>query len=102
MLIWCKIGEWCNIPPIFAFTFKDLLIIHKNSSTSRAKQKAIYAVILITCWVIWRSRNALIFSGKRVDPDRLLGEIKSTAYLWIKHRAKNLKVEWEQWCTFKF
>ncbi|KAJ0908291.1 hypothetical protein HanRHA438_Chr07g0308781 [Helianthus annuus] len=51
-------------------------------------KKMIQAIVLISCWSLWKQRNDVIFSSNRVDIPRLLAEIKSTSFLWVKNRAK--------------
>nr|XP_043618954.1 uncharacterized protein LOC122590843 [Erigeron canadensis] len=52
--IWAAISQWCNIPPIFAFSFKDLLDIHVYMRGSVSLKKAFYGVVLVAIWCIWR------------------------------------------------
>ncbi|KAJ0825712.1 hypothetical protein HanRHA438_Chr17g0806211 [Helianthus annuus] len=62
--------------------------MHKNMAISRDKQTAIQVIILATCWIIWKSHNDLIFSGKRYQLDRMLGDIQAMTFLWVKSRVK--------------
>ncbi|XP_021971263.1 uncharacterized protein LOC110866422 [Helianthus annuus] len=50
--IWQKVAEWCNISPIFAFNIRELLESSKINGLKRSKKKALYAIILTTCWII--------------------------------------------------
>ncbi|XP_021992391.1 uncharacterized protein LOC110889189 [Helianthus annuus] len=33
--VWAAISTWCNIPPIFAFDFKDLMDIHNSNQEGK-------------------------------------------------------------------
>ncbi|XP_022020167.1 uncharacterized protein LOC110920252 [Helianthus annuus] len=87
-LIWQNVATWCTIPPIIAFEIKDLLTLHEICSGSAKKIKALYAVILVTLWNIWKSRNEAVFQQKIPNTTKILDEIKALAYLWVKNRSK--------------
>ncbi|MFS7926582.1 putative reverse transcriptase zinc-binding domain-containing protein [Helianthus anomalus] len=40
-IIWQYIADWCKIPPIIAFEFKDLMELHGSGPGSRKKEKSI-------------------------------------------------------------
>ncbi|KAJ0780983.1 putative RNA-directed DNA polymerase [Helianthus annuus] len=100
-VIWQNVARWCSIPPVIAFGLKDILSIHEYSSSSATKKKALYAVVLITIWSIWKSRNEAVFQHKLPDTTKILDEIKAMAYLWVKNRAKMASLTWEDWNRFK-
>lgn len=100
-MIWQKISIWCNIPPIYAFTMKDLLQIHNNIGENGRKKKLIRVVIIAACWIIWKARNELIFAGKRTNLDAIFSEIQATTYTWVKHRLKGEDWNWEKWVNFE-
>ncbi|MFS7999230.1 hypothetical protein Hanom_Chr12g01163601 [Helianthus anomalus] len=99
-IVWQMASSWINIPPIYAFTIEDLLRVHENITGTATIKKLAQAIVLISCWSLWKSRNDLIFTGTRVDISRLLAEIKSTSFLWVKHRAKMNLLTWEDWSSF--
>ncbi|KAJ0442138.1 putative reverse transcriptase zinc-binding domain-containing protein [Helianthus annuus] len=98
--IWQNITLWCKIPPIIAFDVKDLLDLHSLGSASRKKRKAIHAIVLVTFWGIWKSRNEVIFRQGSPSIVKVLEEIKAMAFLWVKNRSKEAQLTWEDWCRF--
>ncbi|KAJ0588580.1 hypothetical protein HanIR_Chr04g0176251 [Helianthus annuus] len=78
---------------------KELLELHKWLAMSNYK-KMIQTIILGACWVIWKSRNERIFSGIRVNIDKIFGELQALSFLWIKHRAKRNDLVWIDWVCF--
>ncbi|KAL8217461.1 hypothetical protein R6Q57_020834, partial [Mikania cordata] len=91
-----------DIPPIFAFQIKDLLeiaTIHKGDNT---KKHLIHAVIIIGVWCIWKTRNEVIFNGSTPSIGRIVEEVKSMGFLWIKNRSKYHALDWDRWKCFQF
>ncbi|MFS7895261.1 hypothetical protein Hanom_Chr00s002594g01701761 [Helianthus anomalus] len=66
----------------------------------KQKRRMIQLIVLTTCWEIWKARNDLIFSGKRIDIEKIFGEIQTSSYLWAKYRAKRSNLEWRSWLNF--
>ncbi|MFS7976006.1 hypothetical protein Hanom_Chr10g00887441 [Helianthus anomalus] len=87
-IIWQSIATWVRIPPIIAFEVKDLLTLHWFSPGSRKRKKALYAVILVGFWCIWKTRNEAVFGQGSPSITKVLDEVKSLAYLWVKNRSK--------------
>ncbi|XP_076930957.1 uncharacterized protein LOC143595955 [Bidens hawaiensis] len=70
-VIWQFISSWCGLNPVYAFDVRDLLKIHLTCGVDKIKQKALQALILTTCWCIWKARNEAIFDNKRVSVNRI-------------------------------
>ncbi|XP_076889715.1 uncharacterized protein LOC143540582 [Bidens hawaiensis] len=100
--LWSVISSRCKVSSIFAFSVKDLLDLHRFSYFPKRKAKAFNAVCLTTIWCIWRARNALVFEGKQININNVVGEIKALTFLWVKNRGKNRSLTWEEWRGFNF
>ncbi|XP_022040762.1 uncharacterized protein LOC110943320 [Helianthus annuus] len=74
--VWMAVSVWCNIPPIFAFRFKDLMDIHNSLQIGKKTKKIILGLVIITCWYIWKGRNKLVFKQIRRSSQDILVEIK--------------------------
>ncbi|KAJ0805638.1 putative RNA-directed DNA polymerase [Helianthus annuus] len=98
--VWSVVSNWCKVPQIFAFTFKDLLELGSNISGSIAKKKAFYGVVIIVCWRIWKARNDKIFSNKSTKVMDMVSDVKAFCFLWFRNRCKRYEVDWEEWCRF--
>jgi len=101
-LVWTIISTWLKIPPIFAFSFNDLLKIHDFASKDKTKKKIIQAIVYSTIWCVWKQRNEKIFKGTPTSVTATIGCIKAITFLWIRNRSKCLNIEWENWCAFNF
>ncbi|XP_022030992.1 uncharacterized protein LOC110931930 [Helianthus annuus] len=99
---WLNIATWCNLPPTIAFGISGLLTLHEVSSGSWKKKKAIYAIVLVTIWSIWKMRNDVVFRQSVPNAMKMLDGIKSLAYLWVKNHSKELWLTWEDWSRFRF
>ncbi|KAJ0614359.1 hypothetical protein HanIR_Chr02g0061581 [Helianthus annuus] len=100
--IWQWVAVWCNIPYIMAFSIRDLMEYHMYANLSKDKSKVVQAVILTACWVIWRARNDLVFSAKPLRVERLMEDIRSWSFLWVKNRSNLKELDWEKWCKQSF
>ncbi|XP_035844133.1 uncharacterized protein LOC118490545 [Helianthus annuus] len=60
--IWLVIAQWCRIPPMVAFSLKDVLDTHVTVYGSKKKKKVISAIIQVVIWSVWRMRNKLLAS----------------------------------------
>ncbi|KAJ0521343.1 hypothetical protein HanRHA438_Chr10g0447851 [Helianthus annuus] len=98
--VWSFVSQWCRISSIYAFRSKDLLDWHKNVRGTEKWRKLVYAIIQVSMWVIWRSRNDLIFRGKQVYLERMTTEIKHLSFLWVGNRSSIKDLTWEEWCNF--
>ncbi|KAJ0702066.1 putative RNA-directed DNA polymerase [Helianthus annuus] len=100
VVLWQKISRWCRIPPVFAFSFKDLVEIHKGSSISIKEKPIIQGIIFVSCWCLWLARNRALFSGITVKVEDVFSEVRSLGFLWFKHRSKHRSISWSDWCKF--
>ncbi|XP_021999371.1 uncharacterized protein LOC110896215 [Helianthus annuus] len=98
--VWSAFSEWCNIPPLYLFEFKDILDIHKFMKRSKKEEKIIYGLALITSWCIWKERNEVVFNQKRCSPHDIIGELKSRSFAWVKNRTTCKYIRWSEWCKY--
>ncbi|KAF5791018.1 putative RNA-directed DNA polymerase [Helianthus annuus] len=98
--VWSVISQWCKLQPIFAFSIKDLLDTDIYTSGSGKYKKALHAVVLTTIWSIWKHRNARVFDQAPCSIQAVIGEVKTVSHLWVKHRSKQLDLDWEVWKGF--
>ncbi|KAJ0635208.1 putative proteasome endopeptidase complex [Helianthus annuus] len=94
------IAQWCRIPPIFAFSFKDVLVTHSSVYGSRKKKKVLNAIFQVVIWSIWRMRNEVIFGSVEPSITKVVEESKSMAYHWVKNRSRSHSWTWSEWQKF--
>ncbi|KAF5795822.1 putative RNA-directed DNA polymerase [Helianthus annuus] len=99
-IVWQKISWWCRIPPIYAFSFRDLLEIHRFSNVANNLKSVIHDIIITTCWCLWSARNKAVFSGIEAKVESVFSEVRSLGFLWYKYRVKDNPVSWTNWCKF--
>ncbi|KAJ0520325.1 putative RNA-directed DNA polymerase [Helianthus annuus] len=99
-LVWQVISQWCHVTPIYAFEFRDLLLLYQTMGGSKKQRKAFYAVVLTALWSLWRSRNNAVFNNKSPQVAGVIEETKSLSFLWVKNRSKSRTLSWEAWRKF--
>ncbi|MFS7924867.1 hypothetical protein Hanom_Chr03g00277651 [Helianthus anomalus] len=99
-ILWQKNSQWCRISPIFAFSFKDLLEIHRDKYLDHRVKPVVHGIIISACWCLWLARNKAIFSGFDAKAGSIFSEVKSLGFLWYKNRSKNWSISWPDWCKF--
>lgn len=101
-ILWMEIAKWCNLPPIYAFSVGDLLKFHEGIPGPKSKKIIVQAIMLISCWIIWKSRNKMVFNKRRVSVEEMVRDVKAFSLLWIKNRAPaKLEIE-KNWVEFDF
>lgn len=98
--VWQALSNWWHIPPIFAFSVRDLMEIHKHAGVSSVKGEVIRGLIIVACWEMWKARNERIFSHRTCTSVEIISAVKAIGFLWFKKRSKCKDVEWDNWCNF--
>ncbi|CAI9267751.1 unnamed protein product [Lactuca saligna] len=81
------IFNWCNIPLISFQTVHNVLVYASNWGTCPKKKKRLMSIYYATLWSIWKTRNERIFANKRLCATKVADIVKSTTFLWVKHRG---------------
>ncbi|XP_022024630.1 uncharacterized protein LOC110924964 [Helianthus annuus] len=100
IVLWQKVSLWCRIPPIFAFSFHDLLEVYKSSHVKVVEKPVIQGIIFSAIWCLWKARNKAVFSGIEAKVESIFCDVKSFGYLWFKYRSSNNHISWLDWCNF--
>ncbi|KAM0041803.1 putative reverse transcriptase zinc-binding domain-containing protein [Helianthus debilis subsp. tardiflorus] len=98
--VWSLICKWCKLDPFFAYDFEDLLLLYKNVHAGKWRKKIIRGIVMVTAWVIWNVRNEKIFQNKDNKIADVVAEVKSKAFLWLKHRSKYKNIVWKDWASY--
>ncbi|KAL4561230.1 hypothetical protein LXL04_033393 [Taraxacum kok-saghyz] len=100
--VWRGVERWCGIEMDNISSVEQLLTGTNQQHQTAKNKKIANAVFLVVLWSIWKARNDQNFNGKLVPPWRLIEEIKSQAYLWIKNRGSAGLTSWDTWSKFPF
>ncbi|KAJ0548259.1 putative reverse transcriptase zinc-binding domain-containing protein [Helianthus annuus] len=101
-VLWQKVSRWCRIPPIFAFSFKDLLEVYNSAHVNTTVRPIVHGILFSSAWCLWKARNKALFSGVEVNVDCIFSEVKSLGFLWCKYRSRNSHISCSDWCNFSF
>ncbi|XP_076941741.1 uncharacterized protein LOC143611423 [Bidens hawaiensis] len=64
-VVWEHVSRWCKVPPIYAFSVRDPLELHKSIKLGDVEKDAFHGIIVIACWSIWKARNNKVSKGIR-------------------------------------
>ncbi|XP_022036788.1 uncharacterized protein LOC110939538 [Helianthus annuus] len=98
--VWNRLCEWVKIPPIYAFSFKDLLDYHNSFGGNSKTKEIVRGLVVVSCWCLWKARNSKIFSNGRGDCAEIFGKVKSLSFFWLKNRSCHRDLVWREWCKF--
>ncbi|XP_022023951.1 uncharacterized protein LOC110924227 [Helianthus annuus] len=91
---------WARLPPLYAFTFKDIMDFHKSIPGNKKVKETVRGLMFVACWCIWKARNANIFSNWNGNSGEIFEEVRSLGFLWLKSRSKHRNLDWRKWCNF--
>ncbi|KAJ0671296.1 hypothetical protein HanOQP8_Chr13g0484001 [Helianthus annuus] len=99
--IWWQIAVWMRIPRTTNIcSLKEVVKALTGNIGSARWKRVVYTVILATVWRIWNARNLKVFEGQFVPTRRTVDLIKENVFLWISHRTKLPKLDWNKWAEF--
>ncbi|KAD4983144.1 hypothetical protein E3N88_19815 [Mikania micrantha] len=98
--IWGRIESWCNLPTIFAFSFRDLMELPRSMARRKQSKELILSVMQTSVWCIWKARNDAVFHHRKVLKEKIVDDIKTLSYFWVKHRMRSCGLDWASWLSF--
>ncbi|KAJ0836665.1 putative reverse transcriptase zinc-binding domain-containing protein [Helianthus annuus] len=101
--VWLQIFSWIKVPmPQFLISVVELFEFIRTYPIYKVNKKAMYVILTTTCWMIWKTRNELIFKGTNSSVSKIIGEVKACSFLWIRSRANVQELDWAKWRGFSF
>ncbi|GKA34291.1 reverse transcriptase domain, reverse transcriptase zinc-binding domain protein [Tanacetum coccineum] len=95
--VWDRIFAWWQIGLVDAFNLKDMLG-HKGVPTIREKTRVLWeAVLVVTAYFMWKSRNIRVFKGKDQTSSRTFHDIQIKTFEWLCRRSNRYNFSWQQW-----
>ncbi|XP_071736202.1 uncharacterized protein [Rutidosis leptorrhynchoides] len=95
--IWNRVGNWCNFGNINISTLADISKPFNPSLTSSTGASFWQAIVWVTSYYIWKNRNDLFFGNNTLSGPKIIAEIQSKSFEWIKSRSKKGTLEWHNW-----
>lgn len=94
-----RIWEWCQIvsPPDFS-TLEDIISYAANWGHCPKKRKIFLAIIYGYVWCLWKMRNDRIFNNICGSPIKVVDNVLSLVYKWVKYRGNVGNLNWIAWC----
>lgn len=97
---WMECIKWLGLVTVFSSTPVANLI--QFSSLHRGQRSKQISVCTWACgmWLLWTSRNDLIFHGKEPKVTELMENLKSHVWNWFAHRSKKFSPRsFHDWCV---
>ncbi|MCI32656.1 hypothetical protein A2U01_0053870, partial [Trifolium medium] len=96
--VWTDIVRWLGIPIAFAEEGYEHFQMFKGLISSRAKVKDILIITwLSTVHSIWKARNDMIFNHVGFNWEKVVDEIKISAWKILKASAKDFSCSLYDW-----
>ncbi|XP_071709408.1 uncharacterized protein [Rutidosis leptorrhynchoides] len=94
---WNSILAWWNLPTNTFSNLHDTTLTDQTFTTSTLGKYIWQATKWTTIYMIWKNRNAKVFSKKDWCPATILSEIQAQTFSWFSKRSKKSSLEWHQW-----
>ncbi|KAJ0524875.1 putative reverse transcriptase zinc-binding domain-containing protein [Helianthus annuus] len=97
--VWNRFVEWAKLPPFFAFSFLDIMDLHKGTVGNQKAKELVRGLVMVICWTIWKYRNDKIFDNGSGESENIFKEARALGYFWFKCRSKFRNLVWSDWCN---
>jgi hypothetical protein len=95
----CNLGklfwEKLNMPNLIGI---DMRSLHLTNTNGRVPSEEFSAFIALSCWQLWKARNAAVFRNEVQNINQVFQACKETADQWSFRFKKKKKVIAEKWC----
>ncbi|XP_071713701.1 uncharacterized protein [Rutidosis leptorrhynchoides] len=97
--IWSGILKWWNLPLPLSSTLEEMIKCSCIATKNSRKKKVWQAIVWVTCYLIWKSRNLKVFKKDGWATSKIISEIQVKSFEWIKNRSRNSSMSWHHWLT---
>lgn len=59
--IWSLVARWSGVVFSFSISMREWLSMVDDYYLTNEKMKCLEVIVLITCWILWRLRNLMVF-----------------------------------------
>jgi hypothetical protein len=97
-LVWRAIFRWLDLVIIIPPDIFTLFECFVGAAGNKKRRCGFSLIWHATIWMIWRSRNNIIFSNGVMDPVEVVEAIKVTSWRWGLSRHKIPVCLYYEWC----
>ncbi|XP_071712601.1 uncharacterized protein [Rutidosis leptorrhynchoides] len=97
--IWSRVFKWWNLENFSSQGISELSMVDNGSQCSTQGNLIWQAARWICSYLIWSTRNNLVFQRKQWNATCALNEIQIKSFEWISRRLKDTKLDWHIWLT---
>ncbi|XP_071695612.1 uncharacterized protein [Rutidosis leptorrhynchoides] len=95
--IWVKIFAWWGVSSSLWHSLSEMLQTGAIQQNLDSGALIWQAVIWISCYLIWKNRNQVVFNNKGWCTPNALNEIQIKSFEWVAKRIKGRTLDWHNW-----
>ena len=96
--VWVLVSNWCGLKTGNINSLDQLLGNLSDEDISVRKRRFLEAIVGTVLWLIWKSRNNLVFNQKSFFASAVVNELQAILFTWLKYRSNRFLLDWTAWC----
>nr|KAJ0200215.1 hypothetical protein LSAT_V11C600306310 [Lactuca sativa] len=96
------IFKWCDVPFVPFSSVSEALNFAAKWGNCPKKRKVFLAILYGGLWSIWKGRNDMLFNQVPTTISKVVDNIITMVFGWVKHRGNFGNCNWANWCCSPF
>jgi hypothetical protein len=89
--VWYSLNRWLGVMVILPPNLSLSYVMLVGSGTDKKRRKSYSLVWLAYIWVMWKTRNDLIFNNKAATVEEVVDFIQRTSWQWYLHNVAKVR-----------
>lgn len=100
--VWDWVFRWCDIDKPQFNNIGDMVAFCTQWGKCLKRRKNFISICYGATWLIWKAICDWVFKKSRLSPTKMVDNVKSLVFTWIKHRRNDCSFSWIEWCVNPF